>query len=113
VRRIVLDRDAGLRFDKIALALTTEGILSPAGRPSRQSPAVRRIYQSATAATVSAGDSMRRQLNSPSAFALVVVGVPLVLVGVAVLRVYPAVMLPVLAVGAAAGCSTPRHGATH
>lgn len=48
VRRIVLDRDAGLSFDRIARALTTEGILSPAGRPSWQSSTVRRIYQSAT-----------------------------------------------------------------
>lgn len=51
VRRIVLDRDAGLSFDRIARALTTEGILSPAGRPSWQSSTVRRIYQSASATT--------------------------------------------------------------
>jgi DNA invertase Pin-like site-specific DNA recombinase len=51
VRRIVLDRGAGLSFDRIASALTTEGILSPAGRPTWQSSTVRRIYQSASAAT--------------------------------------------------------------
>ena len=51
VRRIVIERDAGLSFDRIARALTTEGILSPAGRPSWQSSTVRRIYQSAVAAT--------------------------------------------------------------
>ena len=51
VRRIVLDRDAGLSFDRIASALTAEGILSPAGRPTWQSSTVRRIYQSASAAT--------------------------------------------------------------
>ncbi len=49
VRRIVLDRDAGLSFAKIATALEDEHILSPAGRPNWQSSTVRRIYQSATA----------------------------------------------------------------
>jgi DNA invertase Pin-like site-specific DNA recombinase len=48
VRRIVLDRDAGLSFDRIARALTTEGVLSPAGRPSWQSSTVLRIYRAAT-----------------------------------------------------------------
>ena len=50
VRRIVMDRNAGLSFTKIANALEAEGILSPAGRPNWQSSTVRRIYQSATAA---------------------------------------------------------------
>jgi DNA invertase Pin-like site-specific DNA recombinase len=51
VRRIVMDRNAGLSFDRIARALTVEGVLSPAGRPTWQSSTVRRIYQSATATT--------------------------------------------------------------
>jgi DNA invertase Pin-like site-specific DNA recombinase len=51
VRRIVMDRNAGLSFDRIAKVLEAEGILSPAGRPNWQSSTVRRIYQSATAAT--------------------------------------------------------------
>lgn len=50
VRRIVLDRNAGLSFGRIARALEAEAILSPAGRPSWQSSTVRRIYQSASAA---------------------------------------------------------------
>jgi DNA invertase Pin-like site-specific DNA recombinase len=50
VRRIVTDRNAGQSFTKIATALETEGILSPAGLPRWQSSTVRRIYQSATAA---------------------------------------------------------------
>lgn len=50
VRRIVMDRNAGLSFAKIATALEAEGILSPAGRSNWQSSTVRRIYQSATAA---------------------------------------------------------------
>jgi hypothetical protein len=51
VRRIVLDRNAGLSFGRIARALEAEAILSPAGRPSWQPSTVRRIYQSATATT--------------------------------------------------------------
>jgi DNA invertase Pin-like site-specific DNA recombinase len=51
VRRIVLDRNAGLSFAKIAVALEAEGILSPTGRLNWQVSTVRRIYQSATAAT--------------------------------------------------------------
>lgn len=51
VRRIVMDRNAGLSFAKIASALETEGILSPAGRPNWQSSTVRRIYQSAAVVT--------------------------------------------------------------
>jgi DNA invertase Pin-like site-specific DNA recombinase len=50
VRRIVLDRNAGLSFGRIARALEAEAILSPAGRPTWQASTVRRIYQSATAA---------------------------------------------------------------
>ena len=48
VRRIVMDRNAGLSFDRIAKVLEAEGILSPAGRPNWQSSTVRRIYASAT-----------------------------------------------------------------
>ena len=48
-RRIVLDRNAGLSFGRIARALEAEAILSPAGRPTWQPSTVRRIYQSATA----------------------------------------------------------------
>lgn len=48
VRRIVLDRNAGLSFARIATALEAEGILSPAGRPTWQPSTVRRIYASAT-----------------------------------------------------------------
>jgi DNA invertase Pin-like site-specific DNA recombinase len=51
VRRIVLDRNSGLSFAKIATALEAEAILSPAGRPNWQPSTVRRIYASATAAT--------------------------------------------------------------
>jgi DNA invertase Pin-like site-specific DNA recombinase len=51
VRRIVMDRNAGLSFGRIARALETEAILSPAGRPTWQASTVRRIYQSATATT--------------------------------------------------------------
>lgn len=50
VRRIVMDRNAGLSFAKIATALEIEGILSPAGLPTWQSSTVRRVYQNATAA---------------------------------------------------------------
>lgn len=34
VRRIVLERNAGLSFGRIECALETEAILSPAGRPT-------------------------------------------------------------------------------
>lgn len=50
-RRIVLDHNAGLSFDRIARALSAEGILSPTGQPRWRSSTVRRVYQSATAAT--------------------------------------------------------------
>jgi DNA invertase Pin-like site-specific DNA recombinase len=51
VRRIVMERNSGQTYDRIARALTAEGILSPAGRPTWQSSTVRRIYQSVTAAS--------------------------------------------------------------
>jgi DNA invertase Pin-like site-specific DNA recombinase len=51
VRRIVMDRNSGLSFAKIATALEAEGILSPAGLSTWQTSTVRRIYASATAAT--------------------------------------------------------------
>jgi DNA invertase Pin-like site-specific DNA recombinase len=51
VRRIVLERDAGLSFDRSAGALGAEGILSPTGRATWQPSTVRRIYQSATNTT--------------------------------------------------------------
>ena len=49
VRRIVMDRNAGLTYDRIARALSTEGILSPLGKTTWQPSTVRRIYQSAMA----------------------------------------------------------------
>lgn len=51
VRRIVLDRNTGLSFDKIAAALEAEGILAPSGGKTWHTSTVRRIYASATAAT--------------------------------------------------------------
>lgn len=51
VRRIVMDRNTGLSFAKIANALEAEGIVSPAGLPTWQTSTVRRIYASATAVT--------------------------------------------------------------
>jgi DNA invertase Pin-like site-specific DNA recombinase len=48
VRRIVLDRNAGQSYGRIARALTNEGVLSPAGRVSWQPSTVRRIYTSAS-----------------------------------------------------------------
>lgn len=51
VRRIVLDRNTGLSFAKIASALEAEGILSPSGKATWQPSTVRRIYASATAAS--------------------------------------------------------------
>lgn len=50
VRRIVMDRNTGLSFAKIATTLAAEGILSPAGLANWQTSTVRRIYASATAA---------------------------------------------------------------
>jgi DNA invertase Pin-like site-specific DNA recombinase len=51
VRRIVMDRNAGYTYERIARALATEGILSPLGKATWQASTVRRIYASATAAT--------------------------------------------------------------
>lgn len=48
VRRIVMDRNAGLSYGQIAKALEAEGVLSPAGRPTWQTSTVRRIYNSAS-----------------------------------------------------------------
>lgn len=46
VRRIVMERNAGLSFARIARTLTTEGVLSPAGRSTWQESTVRRLFQS-------------------------------------------------------------------
>jgi DNA invertase Pin-like site-specific DNA recombinase len=48
VRRTVFDRDAGQTYERIARALTAEGILSPLGKATWQASTVRRIYTSAT-----------------------------------------------------------------
>jgi DNA invertase Pin-like site-specific DNA recombinase len=51
IRRIVMDRNAGLSYRRIADALTAEGVLTPAGRPTAwEHSTVRRIFQYATAA---------------------------------------------------------------
>ncbi|QEO15617.1 recombinase RecB [Agromyces intestinalis] len=47
LRRIVLSRDAGASFGRIARELTTEGILSPTGLPDWHESTVRRAYGSA------------------------------------------------------------------
>ena len=49
VRRIVIDRDAGHTYERIARVLSAEGILSPLGNQTWQASTVRRIYQSASA----------------------------------------------------------------
>ncbi len=49
-RRIVLAREAGQSFAGIALDLSTDGILSPTGRPAWSESVVRRAYQAATSA---------------------------------------------------------------
>lgn len=54
VRRIVMDRNTGLSFAKIATTLASEGILSPAGLPTWQTSTVRRIYASAAATDMEA-----------------------------------------------------------
>ncbi|MEZ0051942.1 DNA invertase Pin-like site-specific DNA recombinase [Mycobacterium sp. MAA66] len=46
--RIVMERNTGQTYERIAQALTAEGILSPLGRPTWQASTVRRIYMSAT-----------------------------------------------------------------
>ncbi|MCV7215020.1 recombinase family protein [Mycobacterium crocinum] len=51
VRRIVLDRNTGMSFDKIAAVLEAEGIRAPGGGKKWHTSTVRRIYASATAAT--------------------------------------------------------------
>jgi DNA invertase Pin-like site-specific DNA recombinase len=51
VRRIVMERNAGQSYERIARSLSGEGILSPLGRPSWQASTVRRIYRSANPAT--------------------------------------------------------------
>lgn len=48
VRRIVMDRNAGLSFERIARGLEAEGILSPAGLSTWQASSVRRIHQAAS-----------------------------------------------------------------
>jgi DNA invertase Pin-like site-specific DNA recombinase len=50
VRRIIMDRNAGLSFDRIARTLSNEGILAPRGGTKWHASTARRIYQSATAA---------------------------------------------------------------
>ncbi len=44
-----MDRNAGQTYERIARALSAEGILSPLGKPTWQASTVRRIFQSATA----------------------------------------------------------------
>ena len=46
-----MERNTGQTYERIARTLTAEGILSPLGKPAWQASTVRRIYQSATAAT--------------------------------------------------------------
>jgi DNA invertase Pin-like site-specific DNA recombinase len=48
VRRIVMDRNAGETYERIARALSADGILSPLGKQSWHASTVRRIYASAT-----------------------------------------------------------------
>lgn len=48
-RRIVQERETRRSFAAIALGLTTDGILTPTGRPTWDESVVRRAYQSATA----------------------------------------------------------------
>lgn len=47
LRRIVLSRNAGASFGRIARELTREGVLSPTGLPDWQESTVRRAFQSA------------------------------------------------------------------
>jgi DNA invertase Pin-like site-specific DNA recombinase len=50
IRRIVMDREAGLSYRRIADALTGEGVLTPTGRSTPwEHSTVRRIYQYACA----------------------------------------------------------------
>jgi DNA invertase Pin-like site-specific DNA recombinase len=48
VDRVVTARDGGQSFGSIARDLTSDGVLSPQGRPQWQSSTVRRIYNAAT-----------------------------------------------------------------
>lgn len=48
IHRIVTEREAGASFRKIAAGLTSDGVLSPTGRPVWQESTVRRTYASAT-----------------------------------------------------------------
>lgn len=48
-RRIVAEREAGASFASIAAQLTTDGILTPTGRPTWDESVVRRSYAAATA----------------------------------------------------------------
>lgn len=50
LRRIVLSREEGLSFCRIADALTAQGVLSPTGLPTWQESTVRRAYASTSAA---------------------------------------------------------------
>lgn len=52
LRRIVLSRDAGASFSRIARELTHEGLLSPTGLDRWQESTVRRAYASAARAGV-------------------------------------------------------------
>lgn len=54
LRRIVISRDSGASFGRIARELMTEGVLSPTGLPDWHESTVRRAYKSATSETVSA-----------------------------------------------------------
>ncbi|PPL17955.1 recombinase family protein [Microterricola pindariensis] len=47
LRRIVLSRDAGASFGRIARELTTEGFLSPTGLPDWHESTIRRAYTTA------------------------------------------------------------------
>lgn len=48
LRRIVVSRDAGASFGRIARELTTEAFLSPTGLPTWHESTVRRAYEAAT-----------------------------------------------------------------
>lgn len=54
LRRIVISRDAGSSFARIARELTTEGVLTPTGLPSWHESTVRRAYTTATREAVPA-----------------------------------------------------------
>ncbi len=52
LRRLVISRDAGASFSRIARELTAEGVLTPTGLPVWQESTVRRAYASATESAV-------------------------------------------------------------